>query len=175
VFYVLDRRSGDVVWQAQVGKGGVGGGMRGEASIGKDRIFAWSNNEWNELLPPKPPPAEDYPITIKALDLTSGREVWAKPGAQPAIGWGSGALASETYFVGSLDGRVRGYRATDGERLWTSPQLASIGSSLVVSGNALIFGTGVIPDFGDKNAPQGKGVTGVFAFTVPAGDRLSQR
>jgi polyvinyl alcohol dehydrogenase (cytochrome) len=151
-YLVYDRLTGQPVWASVVGPGGVGGGIRGEASIGPDRLFVWSND------------GQGGPVRVAALDLATGRPLWAVPKAQSIIGTAAGFLANDVYFVGSVDGTIKAYRAADGQVLWTVKAPGSVGSSLLVQGDTLFFGTGVPRAFG------GKGASGVSAYTInPAG------
>lgn len=158
-FFVYDAGSGEPVWESVVGVGGMGGGMRGEASIMEDRIVAWSNNRFAEL--PKPPSPAKFPINIKALNPADGVPLWVKADVQPAVSTSEGYLAGGVYFVGSLDGKVRGYDTKDGSPLWTSPQMPSIGAPLWVSGNTLLVGTGVPTKFAGNSDS-----AGVYAYTA---------
>ena len=73
----------------------------------------------------------------------------------------AGFLSKDVYFVPSLDGRIRAYRAGDGRLLWhSSEEAASLGASLSVSGDILCAGRGVPEMFGGK----GKAAPGVWAY-----------
>lgn len=154
-FWALDRRTGQAVWNTTVGYGHVGGGMHAEASIGVGRIYLWGNNAY-----PYHGPAE-HPMDVKCVDATSGRYLWSNPKAQPAALSSAGVLAGDVYFVGSLDTKVRGYRAADGRLVWTSQQTGPVASSLAVSGDSIYFGVGVPKHFGG-----GEGAMGLFAFST---------
>jgi polyvinyl alcohol dehydrogenase (cytochrome) len=155
-FRVYDRATGAPVWASLVGPGGVGGGIRGEASIGTDRLFIWSNDGMGGM-------PQQHPITVAALDLATGKTLWSVPKAQPAIGQSGGFLSNDVYFVGSLDGTIKAYRAADGQVLMTVQAPGPIASSLFVQGDTLIFGTGVPAAFGGK-----QGGSGVSAYAVTA-------
>ncbi len=155
-FYVWDRLTGEPVWTTSIGYSGVDGGMHGEASIDDGRIFAWSNNNYHHTEPP-----EKVPLSVKALDAATGRQLWVKDQAQPAALFAAGFLADDVYFVPSLDGRVRAYRASDGKELWTSEAQGPITSSLWVEGDTLYFGTGAPGIF---KAWAKKGPSGLFAY-----------
>jgi len=153
-YRAYDRMTGQQVWASLVGGGGVNGGVRGEASIGTDRLFVWSNDGKTGGTPP------DHPITVAALDLATGKTLWSVPSAQPAIGQSGGFLANDVYFVGSLDGTIKGYRAADGQAMMTMKAPGSVASSLFAQGDALLLGTGVPAMFG------GTGTSGVSVYTV---------
>lgn len=163
VYWVFDRRTGEIVWTSGISNGGTLGGMHAEASIGPDRILAWGNDSFGrnqaamEVIP------ADHPMTIKALDPATGKAIWVMPAAQPAALRSPGFLSNDVYLVGSLDGKVRAYRITDGTQLWTSMLHGSIASPLAVVGDSLMFGTGVPKLFGGNE----KG-NGVVSYTANA-------
>jgi polyvinyl alcohol dehydrogenase (cytochrome) len=151
-YLVYDRLSGEPVWVTVVGPGGPFYGIRGEASIGADRLFVWCNDN------------NGGPAHVAALDLATGKVLWAVPKAQPSIGAGGGFLANDVYLVGSFEGTVKAYRSADGQVLWTAKAPGSVGSSLVVQGDTLFMGTGAPAKVG------GKGASGVSAYTInPSG------
>jgi hypothetical protein len=63
--------------------------------------------------------------------------------------------------LGSLDGMVRAYRASDGKLLWRSGEHGSVASSLWVERGTLLWGSGVPVNFGGE-----KGENGIFAYRV---------
>jgi polyvinyl alcohol dehydrogenase (cytochrome) len=143
-FYVWDRTNGEPVWATTVGDGAIGGGIHGEASIGADRIIIWGNNGFVYAEP------ADYPMDIAAVDPATGNYLWVTPEAQPALQISAGFLASDVYFIGSLDGMVRAYNVQNGKELWKSQPHGSIASSLTIDGNMLFWGSGVPGGFGGK-------------------------
>jgi polyvinyl alcohol dehydrogenase (cytochrome) len=154
VFYVWDRVTGEPVWTHTVGYGNVGGGIHGEGSIGTDRVLIWGNNAF----PYKDP--EQHPMDIKAVDKATGKLLWAKPKAQPALQTSAGFLANDVYFIGSLDGKVRAYNALNGDSLWTSQKHGPVASSINVVGGLMMWGAGVPERFG------GGKPYGVFAYSA---------
>ncbi len=149
-YHVWDRRTGGPIWTTTVGYGHVGGGIHADASIGRDRIFIWGNHAYPYGKP------NEHPMDIKAVDARSGEYIWVSPKAQPAALTSAGFLAGDIYFVPSLDGMIRGYRASDGKHVWTSQKHAAIGSSLLYDNGMLYFGTGVPKRFGGDEAQGGK-------------------
>jgi len=146
VYWVVDRRTGEMVWNHVVGYGGGGGGIDAEASVG-DALYVWSNNNFDYDLPP-----ENYPLTVKKLDRATGQCLWTQRKAQPASVPSAGYLTGDLYFVGSLDGKVRAYRTSDGQCVWTSPAEGDgVATSLLVHGDMLWFGTGVPGWYGGRH------------------------
>ncbi len=155
-YWAFDRTNGDVVWKTYIGYAGVGGGMRGEASTAQGYVFAWSNNNYSDGKPP-----EEFPITVKALDARTGQNVWSAEKAQPAVGWAAGFLSNDVYFVGSLDGTIKGYRANDGQPVFETKAAAPVGAPLVVVGNTLFVGGGVPKAVGGTQPG-----SGVWAYSL---------
>ncbi len=163
-YWAFDRNTGQVVWKTYIGYAGVAGGMRGEASYAQGYLFLWSNNGFSDSETPS-----QAPITVKALDAATGKNVWSVEKAQPAIGWAAGFLSNDVYFVGSLDGTIKGYRASDGQVVWDTKAPAAVGSPLVVDGNNLYVGVGVPSSVGGTNSG-----SGVIAYSVGPGQSQSQ-
>ncbi|HXE53067.1 MAG TPA: PQQ-binding-like beta-propeller repeat protein, partial [Tepidisphaeraceae bacterium] len=144
-YYAIDRDNGQLAWSRQIGDDGSAGGIRECASFRDGRIYVWSNNNFDDTKSSDP---ASRPLTVACLDAGTGRIVWQKPNSQPAGGWSDGMLANDLYFVGSLDGTLQAYRASDGQVMWTGrvPD-ASVASSINVAGNALFVGAGLPKTF----------------------------
>jgi len=158
IFWVFDRVTGEHIWHTTVGYGGVAGGIHAEAAVGETAIYVWSNNAYTYGMPP-----EQVPLTIKALDQATGKNLWVIPQAQPASVPAAAFLANDVVFVGSLDGVVRGYRASDGQQLWISQPHGAVGGAIVTVGDRLYFPAGVPKNFGG-----GAGQNGMIAYALGA-------
>ena len=155
VFFVWDRTTGEQVWSHTVGYGHIGGGIHGEASIGDGRIYIWGNKAFPYANP------EKHPMTITAVDARTGDAFWTIPGAQPALQVSAPFLANDVWFVGSLDGKVRAYRTSDGKLLWRSDGHGPVASSLIAHRGTLLWGSGVPVAFGGD-----KGGDGLTAYRI---------
>ncbi len=164
-YWAFDRKTGEIVWQTFVGYGATGGGIHAEASIGDGKVYVWSNNSYAYGKPPK-----EFPITIKALDAATGKNLWFHDKAQPAAIPAASMLANDVYFVGSLDGTIGAYSASDGEQLWSTQYGGTIATPLNVVGNTLFFGTGVPKMFGGQ-----PGGNGMVAYSVGGQANLEER
>lgn len=122
VYHTFDARTGEIVWQQQVGvpqpNGGWGGVQWGSSWDGERLYVAtWQAN----------------PGTLFALDPATGHIIWRSPNPPDgcttggATAWPdncnlSFAAAVTTtpglVFEGSFDGKMRIYRASDGEQVW---------------------------------------------------------
>lgn len=157
LYTALERETGKVVWQTAVGYGEIGGGIMADASVGEGRVLVWSNNSFD----PGKRKADEFPMSVKALDAATGAPVWSLPKPAPAGVTAAGVLSRDVYFVPSLDARLRAYRAEDGKLLWISPEdRASIGASLSVGDDVLCAGRGVPELFGGR----GSSGFGVWAY-----------
>jgi polyvinyl alcohol dehydrogenase (cytochrome) len=165
IYWGFDRATGEIVWQTFVGFGAVGGGIHAEASVGDGKVYVWSNNSYTYGEPPK-----KFPITIKALDAATGENLWFNDKAQPAAIPAAGMLANDVYFVGSLDGTLGAYSASDGKQLWSTQYGGAIATPLNVVGNTLFFGTGVPKMFGGQ-----PGGNGMVAYSVGGQANLEQQ
>ncbi len=141
-FHVWDRRTGDPLWSTVIGYPDVGGGIHGEASIGTDRVLLWGNNNYDNADP------EQHLMDVGAVDIDTGQYLWVRSEVQPAVLESAGFLAGDVYFVGSLDGIVRGYDAMTGDDVWASDVHGPVASSLWFENDMLIWGTGVPVTFG---------------------------
>lgn len=151
-FWVLDRETGKLVWKALVGSGG---GIVADASVGSGKIYLWAENAV------APGRAKADSVSITALNAAGGDARWLQTKAHVSASGAAGVLAGDIYFVGSLDGRIRGYRATDGKQIWTSPTIGPVTGPLAVADSALFCATG-FPSF-----QGGRGQGGdVFAFSL---------
>lgn len=156
-YFGLDAATGELIWEEFVGFPAIGGGLRGEGSIDENHVYVWSNNSYIDGNPP-----EDFPITVRALDLETGDTVWYVSQAQPAVGTASTYLSNDVFFVASADGTVKAYHTDDGETLWMHQLPAAAGSSPLVVGDMLYIGAGIPPGFGGDETPQ----NGLYAFRI---------
>jgi polyvinyl alcohol dehydrogenase (cytochrome) len=157
--YCWDASTGQRLWKIVLGYGQTGGGIMTEASIGPDAIYLWSNNSYRHGDPAK------SKMDVAAVDPATGEWIWNKPEAQPAGSQTAGFLTRDVYFVPSLDGRVRGYRASDGRSVWTSGAHAAIGSSLWIEGDTMLFGSGLPKQFGGDGQ-----IEGLIAYRLSESD-----
>jgi outer membrane protein assembly factor BamB len=132
--------------------------MHGEASVGSDRIIAWSNNNYVHQQPP-----EKHHASIKALDLATGEYLWVNNKAQPPELFAAGFLANDGYLLGSLDEKLRAYSADDGKEVWSINAPGPIIKSVWADGPRVFVSTGAPKLFGDW----AKGKNTVTAYGLP--------
>lgn len=157
MYWAFDRSNGEIVWRTFVSYGGVTGGMHSDASVGDGVIYCWGNNAFDHGIDPA-----DSAMNVAALDAETGKVLWKKDKSQQSALTTAGFLSQDVYLVPCLDGRIHAYRASDGEKLWQSPEVPGpLSSSLAVSGEA-IFCTSGMP----KKFSYYEGENGVHAYAL---------
>jgi polyvinyl alcohol dehydrogenase (cytochrome) len=157
VYAVDPDKQGEVIWQAQIGKGGVLGGIQWGAAVDSERLYAALSDEAfldsgkeNDLDP-------NAGGGMFALKLENGGRAWeapaipcdahrpCSPAQQAAV-----TVIPGVVFSGSLDGHLRAYATEDGQILWdydtirdyaTVNGVAGRGGSLNVAGPVIVDGT----------------------------------
>jgi len=118
IIWALDPdHAGNLVWEAQAGKGTSGGGVLWGLAIDNEKVYVP-----NGFFDSKNPDASGGMVAIR---LSDGNAVWSAPSppceerkrckpSHPA------AVTSipGTVFAGSMDGRLTAYSAKDGQVLW---------------------------------------------------------
>jgi polyvinyl alcohol dehydrogenase (cytochrome) len=127
--YAVDPdHEGRVVWQSQVGKGGVLGGIEWGIAFDGDRVYAPLSD-----LASLPPKAADLPSDLDptqgggmfAFKIENGERLWMTPppgcgDRRPCSPAQSAAVSviPGAVFSGSLDGHIRAYSTADGTIIW---------------------------------------------------------
>ncbi len=123
VVYGLDPDAGGkVLWQTQVGAGGLFGGIEwGMAAIGSTVYVPISDS--------MPTRDSDTPRSgVGAVDAATGKLLWWKPAPRAKCAWGPSDCRSAhsqavsaidgVVFAGSQDGHLRAYHARTGRIVW---------------------------------------------------------
>ncbi len=122
-------RNGAVLWETRVGKGSPLGGIQwGSASDGRNMYVALSDITFIDM---EFGTGKKLLLNSKgggglfALDILSGKTVWAAPpatcGDRPNCSPAQSAAVSAipgAVFSGSVDGHLRGYSTRDGKVIW---------------------------------------------------------
>ena len=124
VFAIDPDMQGELIWQAQIGKGGVLGGVEWGAAADGNRLYAAVSDETfldavREELDP------NVGGGMFALQLANGEIAWQTPAA-PCDGHRPCSPAQQAavtaipgvVFSGSMDGHLRAYSTEDGTILW---------------------------------------------------------
>jgi polyvinyl alcohol dehydrogenase (cytochrome) len=119
VYGIDPDHEGKTIWETKVASGGPQGGvMWGMAADEKLAYFAVS--DWN---PGKP----DAGGGMAAIEIATGKKVWAVPASKPECLGTPGCSAAQpapvalipgVVFAGSLDGHLRAYDSRTGATIW---------------------------------------------------------
>ncbi len=144
MFWVLDRETGEVVWQRQVSDGSalIGGVFNNGAYDGSSIVVAGNNG------PPGPvpdPPDRQRMHTVgtsvlAALDPATGNVRWQVD--LPAYVWAPITLADGVGFV-AVDRELRAFDTKTGEQLFSLETEGTISSTPAVVGRRVYFGSGL--------------------------------
>jgi polyvinyl alcohol dehydrogenase (cytochrome) len=144
LFSVLDRTTGEIVWQRQVSDGSalIGGVFNNGAYDGRSIIVAGNNG------PPGPgPDPPDRPRThpigtalLMALDPGTGDVHWQVD--LPAYVWAPITIADGVALV-TVDRELRAFDAKTGKQLFSLETEGTISSAPVVVGRRVYFGSGL--------------------------------
>jgi len=115
ILYAMDPdEPGKILWQVQVGPGGMGGGIVWGSATDGETIYV--------------PIANRADSSLSALKTVDGKVLWRKPAPKGVCNWGTqGCAGAETaavtlipgvVFSGSTDGHLRAYATADGSILW---------------------------------------------------------
>jgi polyvinyl alcohol dehydrogenase (cytochrome) len=132
VYWLLDRRTGAVLWSTQVGPGGPFGGLQWGSATDGERIYAAVSNS-SDLT---------QPGTYAALDPATGEILWQvdDPGFRPGEFSGQGAVSVANGVVYGCSTSPRGEMfaldAETGETLWTFPS-----GGTCIAGASIVDGT----------------------------------
>ena len=156
VFAVDPDNRGKPLWTAQVGKGGVLGGIEWGPASDSVRLYVALSDE--SFLPGAPPGVDPSKGGgLFALSLQTGKQIWATPPSpcathRPCSPAQTAAITSIPGLVisGSLNGHVRAYSADNGSVLWdydtvrdfkTVNEVSGHGGSISVAGPVVVNGT----------------------------------
>ena len=78
--------------------------------------------------------------SVTALDLATGRRLWAAHLESPPFGCTT--VAKDVVFVPTFDGRIRAYDAADGRVLWQAQARAGVNACPSVAGDTLYVAAG---------------------------------
>jgi polyvinyl alcohol dehydrogenase (cytochrome) len=121
IVHALDPRSGEVIWQTRVGRGGIQGGIHfGMAA--KNGVLFVPISDWNDGRTYKEPVRPG----MHALEASSGKILWStihtdncdgRNFCHPGISQVP-TVIGDLVFAGSMDGTARAYAVDTGKILW---------------------------------------------------------
>jgi polyvinyl alcohol dehydrogenase (cytochrome) len=136
-FWVLDRESGEIVWQREVSGGGplVGGVFNNGAYDGRSIIVAGNNG------PGRRRPPEGAPRSVlMAMDPATGRVKWQRE--LPGFVWAPITLGRRVGFV-APDDSVQAFDTRTGKELFSFATEGTVSSTPVIVGDRVYFGSGI--------------------------------
>ncbi len=158
-YWMLDARSGHVLWSAAVGPGGLLGGIEwGTASDGKRIYFTESDTD---QLPYTLPSGQSITwSSFGALDPNTGRVEWQVPEPHGGLAHGAVSTANGVVYAGAMSGYMYALDAASGRLLWQFlGQGSSIGGAAIVNGS-VYWGNGYAHNMGTASHT-------FYAFTLP--------
>ena len=138
-YHVLDRATGDTIWEVQLTGGGPLGGVMVTAAV-HDGVVYVNSNKWvaygifsgvNSPL--------DTSATF-ALDARDGTILWQRP--MPAPMFGAMSSANGVVYQGTIDGTAHALSAADGTELWSDQPGGGIAGGFSIVGGTLYVGHG---------------------------------
>jgi len=121
VVHAINPKSGELVWQTKVGRGGIQGGIHfGIAASGQTLLIPISDMADGRTYPDPDRPG------MHALDANTGEILWSTlhddqcgerahchPGISQVV-----TVIGDLVLGGAMDGKVRAYRIADGQIIW---------------------------------------------------------
>ena len=179
IYWALDPEYGNVVWQTQVGPGGLTGGIEWGTAFDGTSIYVPISNKGYVPYALQPGGALVNGGSWAALNPTSGQVIWqtATPGScspsvpgyqQGCMALGPASVANGVVFVGSMDTNPQNptmfaLSATTGEVLWSYiPGSSVVAAPAIASDNSVYWGSGY-------SRSGGTGNNKLFAFSIQQG------
>jgi polyvinyl alcohol dehydrogenase (cytochrome) len=158
-YWALNPDTGDVVWETQVGPGGVSGGLQWGSATDGSRIYTAESNSDNKPWTLLSGTTINYG-GWSALDAYSGAILWQTADPQGAGDPGAVSGGNGVVFGCSAGGNMNALNAANGAILWSYPSgNTCYGGAAIVDGT-VYWGTGYAT-FG----PPTPGA--LFAFKLP--------
>jgi polyvinyl alcohol dehydrogenase (cytochrome) len=131
VFHVLDRDTGEVVWEETISSAGPLGGMEGTSAVGNG-IIVIPATEWADFNSP------NATGVVRGLDAATGSILWTKqttaPNPAPV------AIANDVAFQAGFEGVLRGLDLQSGGELFSFDLGASVSGGIAIADDLLILG-----------------------------------
>src|SRR5262249_26781309 len=140
VYHVLDRSTGDVVWETRLTSGSPLGGIMVTAAVHRGVIYV-NSNKWRVFgfVTTGVNSPLDTSSTF-ALDARTGKILWETP--MPAPMFGAMTYANGVVYHGTIDGTVHALAAADGRELWTDAPGGGVAGGFSISRGTLYVGRG---------------------------------
>lgn len=131
MFWVLNRESGEIVWQVAVSPAGPLGGMEGTSAV-HDNILVVPATDWAD-------PAGPAKGLVSAYDADTGLRRWTKeqegfPAASAV------SISEDLVFQAGIDGILHAYLLPNGVELWKAELGASASGGIGIADGVVIVG-----------------------------------
>ena len=159
-YHVLDRDTGDLVWEVSLTKGSPLGGVMVTAAV-NDGVIYVNSNKWVVFgfVSTGVNSPQDTSSTF-ALDARDGTILWETP--MPAPMFGAVTYANGVVYHGTIDGVVHALSAKDGTQLWSDTPGGGLASGFSIVDGTLYVGRGF---WFSSPPPTPNG--GLIAYSVP--------
>jgi len=117
-YWLLDASTGEVLWSASVGPGGINGGIQWGTATDGQRIYVAEANF--QSIPYTLPDGQTITSgSFAALDAATGAILWQVPDPSGGIDTAAVTVANGVVYAGSLSGRMFALDAATGAIRWT--------------------------------------------------------
>lgn len=158
-YFMLDARTGEILWSSTVGPGGVLGGIEwGTASDG-ERIY-FTESDTDELPYALPSGQTITWSSFGALDPDTGKILWQVPEAHGGLAHGAVSTANGVVYAGAMSGYMYALDAATGALLWEFLGEASSNAGPAIADGSVYWGNGYSHNGGTVSHT-------FYAFTVP--------
>jgi polyvinyl alcohol dehydrogenase (cytochrome) len=138
MFWVLDRETGEIVWQRHVSGGSaLIGGVFNNGAYDGERIIVAGNNGPGGAAPPE---GTEGLSVLMAMDPATGEVLWQRPLDEWV--WAPITIADGVGFV-AVDVQLQAFDTETGEPLFSLDTEGTISSAPVVAGRRVYFGSGL--------------------------------
>ena len=138
-YHVLDRQTGETVWEVSLTRGSPLGGVMVTAAV-HDGVIYVNSNKWLVfgIFTGTQSPLDTS--STFALDARDGTVLWERP--MPAPMFGALTYANGVVYHGTIDGTVHALSAADGTELWSHKPGGDIAGGFSVAGGSLYVSHG---------------------------------
>ena len=186
IYWALNPENGDVLWQTQVGPGGITGGLQWGSAVDAFQVYTAVANSSFVSHTMTTGPGRGRTVNggfWASLDASSGELIWEVAGDNPppsppddttvvnpiALNMGPVSVANGVVFGGAADsvGTMYAFDAESGEILWTFESGGSVLSGAAIVKGSIYWGSGY------SNFNLGTPNNKLYAFQVQSSDEAN--
>ncbi|WP_225099056.1 PQQ-binding-like beta-propeller repeat protein [Streptomyces sp. CoH27] len=168
VYWAVDPATGKVVWQTQVGPGGIIGGIEFGTAVDGKRVYAAITN--SEHVPTTITSVTGQKSTVTsgffaALDASTGKIRWqtADPKGDSILDLGPVSSANGVVYAGSTSGDMYALDGATGTVKWSFASGAPVAGGAAIVGGSVYWGSGYYVPGTTNNK--------LYAFSLPGSIR----